>query len=85
MQIRITFGRQSWDSPMPWDLLKYETKVRKFNLIQKIKQLFQTKVDKLTLGVLVRENDPLKEDITLSTEGKTVFKSKYEIIITINF
>ena len=70
---------------MPWDLLKYETKVRKFNLIQKIKQLFQTKVDKLTLGVLVRENDPLKEDITLSTEGKTVFKSKYEIIITINF
>ena len=57
---------------MPWDLLKYETKIRKFNLIQKIKQLFQTKVDKLTLGVLVRENDPLKEDITLSTEGKTI-------------
>ena len=62
---------------MPWDLLKYETKLRKFKLIQKIKQLFQTKVDMLTLGVLVRENDPLKEDITLSTEGKTV-QSKHE-------
>ncbi len=29
---------------------------------------FQTKVDELTSGVLVREADPLDEDITLSTE-----------------
>ena len=30
---------------------------------------FQTTVDELTTGVLVRESDPLPEDITLSTEG----------------
>lgn len=30
---------------------------------------FQTVVDRLTSGVLVREDNPLPEDITLSTEG----------------
>jgi hypothetical protein len=34
---------------------------------------FQTKVDELTSGVLVREADPLDEDITLSTEGMRRF------------
>ncbi len=31
---------------------------------------FQTEVDQLTTGVYVREGPPLKEDITLATEGK---------------
>ncbi len=30
---------------------------------------YQTTVDELTTGVLVRESDPLPEDVTLSTEG----------------
>ena len=30
----------------------------------------QTQVDELTSGVLIREDDSLPEDITLSTEGK---------------
>jgi hypothetical protein len=30
---------------------------------------FQTEVDRLTTGVLIREGRPLKEDITLATEG----------------
>ena len=32
--------------------------------------LFQTEVDELTSGVLVREDNPLGEDITQSTECK---------------
>ena len=31
---------------------------------------FQTKVDELTTGVLVREDNPLEEDVTLAIEGK---------------
>ena len=33
---------------------------------------FQTVMDSLSTGVLVREGDPLREDITLSTEGKSL-------------
>ena len=30
---------------------------------------FQTEVDELTTGVLIREGDPMDEDITLAIEG----------------
>ena len=33
---------------------------------------FQTEVDKLTSGVLIREAPPLKEDISLATEGNPI-------------
>ena len=39
------------------------------NLLNDFRGPFQTTVDELTTGVLVRESDPLPEDITLSTEG----------------
>ena len=30
---------------------------------------FQTQMDELTSGVLIREGDPIKEDVTLAIEG----------------
>ena len=30
---------------------------------------FQTQMDDLTSGVLIREGDPIKEDVTLAIEG----------------
>ena len=32
---------------------------------------FQTQMDDLTSGVLIREGDPIKEDVTLAIEGYT--------------
>ena len=31
---------------------------------------FQTQMDDLTSGVLIRQGDPIKEDVTLAIEGK---------------
>ena len=40
---------------------------------------FQTQMDELTSGVLIREGDPIKEDVTLAIEGKK------SMIISYNF
>ena len=38
---------------------------------------FQTEMDELTSGVLVREGDPIKEDVTLAIEGKSSMIRSY--------
>ena len=38
---------------------------------------FQTEMDELTSGVLIREGDPIKEDVTLAIEGKSSMIKSY--------